>query len=411
MKNRRTLFSLILLLQVVVAPDVYSDDKSSAKTKFIEGTEHFKNEEYSAALDSFEESYRIRPKPSVLYNIGMCRKALLRNVDALDAFEKYLQAGGDALTERRRQKVQAEMAELRKKVGTLQITDIIDGAELILDDRPITATERTITITLNPGQHTLSVRKAGCEPMRSTVKIEPEGAISIRAALQPAKGILSVSCEGSSDARVKIDGLDMGECPFEGPIPPGKHQLIVVAPGMSGEHCEVEIPPGGKIALSVSLTPEKISVPKTKQPKQELNPPPPTPAQATQPSTPSTSKKSRRRTVLKATGIASAILGAGFGVMGGYFTYRASQDEQDGTEAATDMLTEHDWERYLSLEQRRSGAVDDLNRHSALMGVGYALGGVLVVSGIVMIAIGSNQNSTSEQPAVAVTGNGISVRF
>jgi tetratricopeptide (TPR) repeat protein len=67
-----------------------ADDHDEAKILFEKGVSSFVGEDYRAALSSFENSYKIKPKASVLFNIAMCYKALREYARSAEVFAQYL---------------------------------------------------------------------------------------------------------------------------------------------------------------------------------------------------------------------------------------------------------------------------------------------------------------------------------
>ena len=394
------LFFLSLSVSVICRPpSAHTGDKDAAKAEFIAATEAFKQEDYEAALAGFEASYRIFPKASVLYNIGMCEKALFRDVDALSTFEKYVEDMGDGMTPEKQDRVNREIAELRTKVGTIRILDTPDEAEIFLNETPVGRGPETMIVRVKPGQHRVVVKKAGYDAFDSVFMVKSNDTYSLRAALHPSKGTLSVNCEGSSEAaaRVAIDGNDMGGCPFEGPLTPGLHQVVVTAEGMIGVNRRVAVASSARSTIVVHLAPSKRSAPNPSVdtlPARPVDIPP---------------GLARRHPALKVVGIVSIAAGATTaGGLGGTFTYLSAEDDKAGTRAARRMTNDAD--NYDAHNEDRLNAEDDLGRHRPMMIVGYALGGTLLAAGIVLTVIGANK-APAEKRDVSLTGGGLSVRF
>ena len=67
-----------------------ADDYEQAKTLFKTGVGSFLKEDYKEALTSFETSYKINPKSTVLFNIAMCYKALGDYQRSAEVFAQYI---------------------------------------------------------------------------------------------------------------------------------------------------------------------------------------------------------------------------------------------------------------------------------------------------------------------------------
>ena len=69
----RATFACCLLLSSAIAT---ADDKGSAKHLYEVGMKHYNLTEWSEALASFREAYRLSPDPAFLYNIAQCHRQL-----------------------------------------------------------------------------------------------------------------------------------------------------------------------------------------------------------------------------------------------------------------------------------------------------------------------------------------------
>ena len=109
------LFSILLItalmsLPVTVAAQPASpeasadtDGKQAAGEHFQRGVDLYNGGDYRAALIAFQRAYEIAPNFGVLYNLGQASAELKDYVSALDAFERYLKEGGDAVPADRRE--------------------------------------------------------------------------------------------------------------------------------------------------------------------------------------------------------------------------------------------------------------------------------------------------------------------
>lgn len=375
----------ILLVGLLRGGVALGGDSEAAKDKYLTGVELFKEENYPAALEAFEDSYRLAPKSSVLYNIGMCQMALFRFTDALETFRRYLEAGPDK--DWKRDKVNAAILEINKVVGRLEVADAPEGATVYVDGEAVGRAPLAGPIVLDPGQHKVRVALEGFRSMETTVTIASEASLTVRAPLDKARGTLRVVCD-REDAAVTVDGDPRGGCPFEGPVTPGSHAISVQAPGMDPVERQAAVRSGEETVVEIALTAPGGGEPSVTPDKTPVS--------------------GRKRTVLIGLGAGVLTVGAGLCGMGGYFNYRAGQDAQKGQNAVDDMDTE-DPVLYQSLKDTRDTAANDLNRHQPLMVAGYAAGGALVVTGAVLLVVGLKKGE--EAPRVAATGNGLTVRF
>ncbi|MCK9462928.1 MAG: hypothetical protein M0R80_25175, partial [Proteobacteria bacterium] len=125
-----------------------ADPESDARAAFQDGVKSFDAGRYQEAVDAFREADRLSPSWRIFYNIGQCEAALKRYGDALDAFDKYLAEGGDEIPSEREAEVLAEVARLRLKVGTVEVSGP-PGIAVVIDgnDRGVTPIDAGIRVT------------------------------------------------------------------------------------------------------------------------------------------------------------------------------------------------------------------------------------------------------------------------
>jgi hypothetical protein len=134
------------------------DPKAVARAKLVEGAQLLSQGEYEEALARFQEAYARVPSPKIFYNYGLAYKGLGRNAEAIAAFDRFLSEAGDAGADKRGD-AERRRAELLKRVGILEITAEVEGADILIDGTSYGQTPRTAPIYLDSGNHLLSVRK------------------------------------------------------------------------------------------------------------------------------------------------------------------------------------------------------------------------------------------------------------
>lgn len=181
-------FSMLLVLSGVlaVAGDLHAEDESSAADLFRRGVDRFGQEEYEGALELFERSHAVSPVNLVLYNIGMCQRALFRYVESIETFERYLAVGGDDIPTDRRDEVRVLVEEMSALVGSLEITVSPAQAEVLVDDRRV-APEQLERLRLRSGLHTVRARAEGFEEVVREVHVEPQVMTEVMLALPPSE--------------------------------------------------------------------------------------------------------------------------------------------------------------------------------------------------------------------------------
>jgi len=121
------------------------------------------------ALREFERAYELSPAYQVLYFIGAVNVELEQWARARQAFELFLQLGGDQLSPENVAEVRVDLEELNKHTVTLTLTLNVAGAEVQVDGTTLTST--TISgLILETGEHVVRVSKPGFQPLEQLVK-------------------------------------------------------------------------------------------------------------------------------------------------------------------------------------------------------------------------------------------------
>ncbi len=103
-KSRTGSFGSLVFALVVVATAVSAQAEAQstdandalARERHQAAVVAFDAGSYEAALDLFRGAYELSPRPQLLYNIGTTADRLRRNVEAVEAFEAYLEQAPDA---------------------------------------------------------------------------------------------------------------------------------------------------------------------------------------------------------------------------------------------------------------------------------------------------------------------------
>jgi hypothetical protein len=167
--------------------DAPGDDlkaKVQAQTLLDEGTAAYGRGDYAAALDKFTAAYKIFPSPKLWFNIGQANRDLGRPVEAVEAFDRFLRDATDApaetMTEARR-----SAAELKTKLGRIDVRCPTDGAEITVDGKQIGSTPLGEMAWTTPGRHQVTVQRAGFSPAIEDVAVLAGKAVAVEFVLRP----------------------------------------------------------------------------------------------------------------------------------------------------------------------------------------------------------------------------------
>jgi hypothetical protein len=132
---------------------------AEAERHFNEGVAATEQGDFDAAFQAFQASYELNPLPDVLYNIGMCRKALGDLPGAANAFREYVTAVGGNLSPAERAEFDALLAELMPQIGRLTIQSNEAGATVTVDGIQVGSTPLPGWYAVASGHHQIEVAK------------------------------------------------------------------------------------------------------------------------------------------------------------------------------------------------------------------------------------------------------------
>ena len=172
-------------LRQVYAADTKSDSKVEAKAHFRRGIEAYEAHRLSEAAAEFKAAYDLSPAYKVLYNIGQVNAALGDAVSAVDAYERYLQQGGNEISPSRRKAVQAELAAQRAQIALVSLKCSPDGASIQVDGKVIGTSPLAAPIRLTKGSHTLTLIAKNYDSLIRALEVAGNDQVTLELSLQP----------------------------------------------------------------------------------------------------------------------------------------------------------------------------------------------------------------------------------
>jgi hypothetical protein len=204
--------------------------RERAKGHFDRGNELLKQRKFELALGAFTQSLEEVPTRAATENVAVCLRELGRPDEAFTMFQKVL-AFPD-VPEDVRQRIEPQIAELAAATGVITVTGGADGAVVSIDGRPRGTLPLKEPLRAAPGLRTVRVHLEGYVPFVQTVDVRAGGKASVDAKLEvlARAGRLRVKEKSGGAATVLIDGVVVGEAPWEGALAPGDHAVWLRAP-------------------------------------------------------------------------------------------------------------------------------------------------------------------------------------
>ncbi len=134
-----------------------AEDMAAARGEYARGQQLFRDGDYGGAEKAFQEAYRIVPNPIVLLSVAECQVRAERFTDAVLSLSRYLEDRPDAPD---RAQVEAQMAKLKERPGTLVVTSEPPGATIVVDGDN-TGKVTPAEVELQSGDHTIVLKAPG----------------------------------------------------------------------------------------------------------------------------------------------------------------------------------------------------------------------------------------------------------
>ena len=276
----RLVVALVLgiLLQSATAAGA-SAPPATAKAFFQAGAQAYDAGRYAAAVEAFEEAYRLSPLPAILFSMAQAErkqfyvgqqtlfldralvhyrayvesKHATRLADAVDALAEL-----ESLAARRTSEAAGGKTEAPPGKARLMVTTQAAGATVAVDDAvPV---EAPFIGELEPGKHRVRVAAEGFVPTEREVEVAPGPPVGLDLPLRELAGVLSV--EAPSGTEVHLDGKLLGSVPFPGPVEvrSGPHVLTLTRRGLEPWTGEIQVERGKpmRVAPPMEQTPQRI---------------------------------------------------------------------------------------------------------------------------------------------------------
>jgi hypothetical protein len=172
-----------------------SDDaKPRANALLAEARQLYDRGEYGSALDRLNQAYAAFPSPVIHFNFGQVYRALLRDVEALESFDRFITEGTDQ-DPTLRHEAEIYLVELTHRVGTIEITADVVGASVNVDGKTAGTTPLGRGLHVMPGGHQIVVQGGdGAIPFVRKVEVTAGQTTRVEAKVTvPAMSVASAS--------------------------------------------------------------------------------------------------------------------------------------------------------------------------------------------------------------------------
>jgi len=254
---RLAAFLLVTLLSATAAaePPALSEALTGdAKAAYEGGKLAFGDGDFASARVKFQAAYDATKDPRLLWNVAVCEKNLRHYAKVVELTKKYLETGGDLLTEADRTEAKELLNAIDSFTVELTLTVNEPGAEIWIDGERVGTSPLPGPITVDIGTREINVQKPGFTAFRGSVPVggQKQASLNVKLAVDIHEGELSVNAKGGT---ILIDGKLVGSGRWTGKLPSGGHTLRVEAKGMQPYQSEVVLRDNDKRNVDVVLDP------------------------------------------------------------------------------------------------------------------------------------------------------------
>jgi len=209
--------------------------KAEARGHFEKGLRLLQEEAWAAALAEFLISRELFPTRAATTNAAVALRKLQRFDESLDMFETLLRDFTN-VPPGERATAQRAIAELRERVGTIDITGAEPGASIVVGGQARGEYPPVTPIRVSAGTHLVRVVKEGFEPFEARADVAGGQTARITAKMRAltASGRLKVTERGGRTLDVLVDGAVVGQTPWEGVLAIGIHTVLLQGKGKLG---------------------------------------------------------------------------------------------------------------------------------------------------------------------------------
>lgn len=214
--------------------EVSAETKEEAKERFKRGLQLLREEAWAPALAEFLRSRELYPTRVATNNAAVALRKLQRYDEALDMYETLLRDFD--VPEGDRAAAQEQIAELRKRVGTVDITGAEPGTAIVISSVDKGEYPPVKPIRVPAGDHVVRLFKEGYEPFEARIDVAGGELARVEATMVKltASGRLRVVEQSGKAVTVLVDNVAVGLTPWEGTLGVGDHVVRLVGQGKVG---------------------------------------------------------------------------------------------------------------------------------------------------------------------------------
>ena len=160
-----------------------------ARRLYDEGVDAVGKNQWSLAYDRFKTSYELAPRILTLYNLAGAQGQTGRLVEASESYRRFLHDTGDGRYPEYRTEATNQLEMLGKQIAqlTVEIPNLEPTDAVAIDDIEFPQAALHEAIPMNPGGHTVRIRRGGATLATRAVTLSSGGTetVHIELAVKP----------------------------------------------------------------------------------------------------------------------------------------------------------------------------------------------------------------------------------
>jgi hypothetical protein len=143
-----------------------ASEQALAREQFREGVRASREQRWADAVDAFQRSLELSPRPMTMMNLAGALAQNAQLVEAAEAYRMFIAEASSGPAARVRDEAQAQLATLEARIPhvRLRVLGRQDGDVITLDEYQISAAALDTPLPVNPGDHVVTISRDGHEP-------------------------------------------------------------------------------------------------------------------------------------------------------------------------------------------------------------------------------------------------------
>ncbi len=160
---------------------------TTLETTFVTASKLYAASQYAQAVVLFEEVYRLRPHPNVMFNIARCYEKLGVSNRALKSYREYLRLVENPPDKAVVSEAIANLERRLRETGVQQVTVFAEPKEARIEVDEKDVGPSPATVELARGNHAIRVSAAGFEPEIRSFEVSLTHASEVTVTLEAAE--------------------------------------------------------------------------------------------------------------------------------------------------------------------------------------------------------------------------------